>query len=190
MTILDWVIVGIIFGSVLLAAAQGFLVEIFSLAGTVLGLVLAQWRYAGVAAWYRPYVSADWVADLAGFVTILGAVVLLAGMAGRLTRWALKEVGLQWFDRLLGAALGLVGGILLSTALVLGLAAFSPGSPLLARSTVGSYMLVVARAAAWLAPAELRGRFQHGLTVLRQLRLGAEPEAEAESPAPPPPAGR
>jgi membrane protein required for colicin V production len=186
MTVLDWLIVAILFGSVLLAAAHGFLVEVFSLAGTVFGLVLAQWRYASVAAWYRPYVSADWVADLAGFVTILGGVVLLAGMAGRLARWALKQVGLQWFDRLLGAALGLVGGILLSTALVLALAAFSPGSPMLARSTVGSYMLVGARAAAWMAPAELRGRFQHGLTVQRQLRLGAEPEAT--SPAPPPPA--
>lgn len=176
MTVLDWAIVAIIFGSVLLSAAQGFFVEAFALAGTVLGIVLALWQYGRVAPWFAPYVSEPWVADLAAFLTILLGVMLLAGMAGRLARWALKEVGLQWFDRILGAALGLVGGILLSTALVLGLATFSPGSPMLARSSVGSYMLVVARALAWLAPAEVRGRFQQGLTILRQLRLPAEPE--------------
>lgn len=176
MTVLDWVIVAVILGSVLLAAAQGFLVEIFSLAGAVLGFLLALWQYRWVAVWFTPYVSSPWVADLAGFLTIVVGTVLLAGMAGRLARWAIKEVGLQWFDRLLGAALGLVGGLVLSTALVLGLAAFSPGSEVLARSSVARYMLVMARGAAWLAPAELRGRFQQGLVVLRQLRL-SEPEA-------------
>jgi membrane protein required for colicin V production len=179
MTVLDWVIVVLVFGSVLLAAAQGFLFEVFSLAGAFFGLLLAQWHYDRVAPWFATYVSEPWVADLAAFLTIVLGVVLLAGMARRLARWALKEAGLQWVDRLLGAALGLVGGIVLSVALVLAVAAFSPGSETLARSSVARYMLVAARGAALLAPAELRGRFQKGLATLRQLRQREEQKNNA-----------
>ena len=93
----------------MLAAAQGFFYEVLSrLAGVVVGYLLAAWEYPRVSSWLSPYTKAEWVADAAGFLIIFLAVVLLAGIAGHITRWAVKEVGLRWFDGVLGAVFGFV----------------------------------------------------------------------------------
>jgi membrane protein required for colicin V production len=177
MTGLDWLIILAVLLSVVLAAAQGFLFEVFSLAGVIVGYLLAAWEYPRVAAWYAPYVKAPWMAEIAGFLTIFLAVILLAGIVGRVARWSAQEAGLRWADRLLGAAFGLLRGLLVATVLVMSLAAFAPGSSSLARSQFGPYLLTVGRAAAWVAPAEVRHRFQEGLKGLRDFKPGQEPPA-------------
>ena len=163
MTAADWLIVLVVLLSALLAAAQGFFFEIFSLAGVAGGYLLAAWEYHRVAAWFAPYVSSAWVADVAGFLTIFAGVVLLAGMAGRLARWGLREAGLRWFDRLLGGLFGLARGLAIAMVVILALASLAPASPLLSRSRFAPYLLVVARAAIWLAPSDLRAQFRAGI---------------------------
>jgi len=46
----------------------------------------------------------------------------------RLARWLLKEVGLHWFDRILGGAFGLVRGGLTAAVILLGFTTFNPQS--------------------------------------------------------------
>jgi membrane protein required for colicin V production len=169
MTGLDWLIVVVLFFSVLLAAAHGFFLEIFSLAGVVVGYLTAAWQYWRLSPLYLPHVKNHWAADGAAFLTIFLAIVLLAGVVGRIARWAMKEVGLRWFDRLLGGVFGVLKGSLIVTVLVMAIAAFGQGSKMLADSRFGSYFLVVGRAAVWVAPYELRERFGQGLNALRGL---------------------
>lgn len=170
---LDWTILGVIVLSVIGAAAQGFLFELFSLAGVIFGYLLAAWNYKRIAPWFLPYVKNEWVANAAGFLFIFILVAILAGLAGRIARWVMKEVGLRWFDRLLGAAFGLLKGALIVAVLVMALAAFGPGSKTLAESRYGSYFLVVGRAAAWVAPYELREGFRQGAKALGSMRDSA-----------------
>lgn len=89
----------------------------------------------------------------------------------------MKEVGLRWFDRLLGAAFGLVKGALIVAVLVMALAAFGQGSKgfaeSLADSRFGSYFLVVGRAATWLAPYELREGFRQGAKAIGTVKDSA-----------------
>src|SRR6267154_993098 len=106
MNALDWIIVVLVFLSVLLAAAQGFFFEVFSLAGAVGGFLMAAWWYQAAATWYLPYVKSPSLAELAGFLTIFFVVVLLGGAVARLARWAVKEMWLRWVDRWLGGAFG------------------------------------------------------------------------------------
>lgn len=179
---LDWLIIAVVLLSVALAAAQGFLFEAFSLAGVVLGYLLAAWEYQRVAAWFAPYVKQPWVAEIAGFLVIFIAVVLLAGIAGRLARWSAKEAGLRWFDRVLGGAFGLVRGVLVAAVLAMALASFAPGSQWLARSQIGPYVLVVGRAAIWVAPSEVRQRFREGLKGLRDFKDTQQPPAASGPP--------
>ncbi len=167
---LDWIIVAVLLFSVLLAAAQGFLYELLSLAGVVVGYLLAAWEYPRVAAWYAPYVKAPWVADLAGFLTIFIVIVVLAGIAGRLARWGAKEAGLGWADRMLGGAFGVVRGLLLAVVLVMAMAAFAPNSGWLARSSFSPYLLAVGRAAVWVAPSEVRQRFSDGVKAMHEFK--------------------
>ena len=169
MTGFDWAIVAVVLISALLAAAQGFFFEIFLLCGAAIGYLVAAWQYHRVAMWLMQFVSAAWVADAAGFLAIFFSAILLAGIAGRICRWMFKEAGLQWFDRMLGAAFGLVRGIAMVTVVIMGLAAFSPGSRMLARSQLSGYFLVLGRGASWLGPRELRVRLREGILRLQQL---------------------
>ncbi|MGB7553051.1 MAG: CvpA family protein [Candidatus Korobacteraceae bacterium] len=167
MSILDWVILLIILLSVLQASAQGFFYEFFSLAGVIVGYLLAAWEYWRVAAWYAPHVNSQWAADIAAFFTIFVVVVLLAGVVGRIARWAVHGVGLRWFDRLLGGMFGFLRGAVLCTVVVLALASFAPQWGWLQQSRIAPFMLVGGRALIWAAPAELRQRFREGWDLLR-----------------------
>lgn len=180
MTLLDWGIVGVVVLSVLLSAAQGFFYEIFSLAGVVLGYLSAVWGYHRLSATFRPYVNATQYADIAAFLTIFFAVVILAGMVARLARWMVKEAGLSWVDRFLGGAFGLVRGVAIVTVGVLAIAAFAPNSQALAKSSMGGYFLIAARTATWVAPYELRARVRAGAQAVRDLQSSAGLRAETE----------
>jgi membrane protein required for colicin V production len=159
---LDWAIVVILVLSVLLAAAEGFLHELISLAGVVLGFLLAAWDYWRVAPWFEPYVKSPAVAQSVGFLAIFFGLMIAAGIFGRIARWLAREAGLGWADRLLGAAFGLVRGSIIVTVLILVLAAFAPQSQILARSGLGGYFLVAARGMGWMTPTALRQKLRQG----------------------------
>jgi len=169
MTLIDWTMIGVIALSVLLAAAQGFFFEVFSLCGTIFGYLLAMWEYPRAAALFLPYVKAQQYANIAGFLTIFFAIIILAGMIARMARWAAKEIGLRWVDRLLGGAFGLVRGIVIVTVAVMAVAAFSPNSPMLARSQLSGYFLLTARTGSWVAPSELRAKIRDGAFAIRNM---------------------
>src|ERR1700732_1135222 len=112
MSIGDWIILGFLAFSVTAAAIEGFFHEAFKLAGLVIGYLLAAWQYHRLAAWFAPYLKSMWLGEIAGFLIIFLAVMILAGMAGRIARWIMKEVGLSFFDRIVGGVLGLLRGCL------------------------------------------------------------------------------
>jgi membrane protein required for colicin V production len=168
MNALDWIILLILMFSALVAAAQGFFFEILSLAGAVVGYLLAVWGCSKIAPWFLPYVKSSAFAELAGFLTIFFAVVVLAGAIARIVRWMVHEAGFRWVDRTLGAAFGFVRGAVIVTAGLLAITAFAPDSEELAGSQLAGYFLVAGRGASWLAPAYIRQKFREGVSKLRQ----------------------
>ena len=168
MTAADWIIALVILVSVVQAASAGFFQEAFGIGGLVFGYLLAAWNYRRLADWFSPNISSIWLAEIAAFLIIFVGVMLLAGVAGRIARWAMKEAGLRVVDRVLGAALGLLRGCLLVAIVLIGMAAFTPTSKWLQGSRWAPYFLVVGRAAVWVAPAELRMRFYQGLDLLHR----------------------
>lgn len=163
----DWIIVAVVLVSVVHAASAGFFHEAFGIAGLVCGYLLAAWQYRQLAQRFAPYVNSPWFGEITAFLIIFVAVMVLAGIAGRITRWAVKEAGLSFVDRLLGGALGLLRGCLMVAVVLTSMAAFTPTSKWLEGSEIAPYFLVVGRAAIWLAPSELRARFYQGLDLLR-----------------------
>ena len=167
MTALDWLILLIVGASVLLALSQGFIVEMFSLGGAVVGLVGASWGYPVLTPLFLNFVKLTALAQLFSFLTIFFVLFLAMGIAGRLLSRAAKETGMRWVDRVMGAAFGLVRGIAIAAVLVLAFATFSPDGRMIGGSAFGRPLLGLARAASWLAPAEMRQRFHQGATRLR-----------------------
>jgi membrane protein required for colicin V production len=168
MTILDWIICAVVLASVITAAMQGFFSEALTMAGLVVGYIVAAWQYHGLAEWFERFLKNPWLAEILGFLLIFFAIVLLFGVAARIARWVMKEAGLSGFDRFLGALLGLLRGGLMVAIILMGMTAFQPASQLLQNSQLAPYFLVVGRAAIWLAPSELRARFYEGLSLIHQ----------------------
>jgi len=168
MTGADWVIVAVIVVSVIQAAISGFFHEAFGIAGLVFGYLLAAWNYQRLADRFAPHLKSEWLGEIAAFLIIFLAVLVLAGMAGRITRHIVKEAGLSFVDRILGGALGIVRGSLIVAVILVSMATFTPTSQLLEGSELAPYFLVIGRAAIWVAPSELRGRFYQGLDLLHR----------------------
>ncbi len=165
---LDWLIIAVLALSVLTAVAQGFFFEVFALAGMVVGYLLAAWEYWRIAPWFEQYVKSSQIAGAAAFMTIFFSVVILAGIAGKVARWAVQGVGLRWVDRLLGGAFGMVRGIVVVTVGIMAVATFIPDSQFLAKSELSRYFLLTARSATWLAPSDLRQKYHDGIAQLRK----------------------
>lgn len=168
MILADWIILAVVLLNVVTAAMQGFFSEALTMAGLVVGYVLAAWKYRSLAEWFERFLKNDWLAEILGFLVIFFAIVLLFGLAARIARWVMKASGLSGFDRFLGAILGLLKGGLMVAVILMGMTAFEPTSKLLQSSQLAPYFLVLGRAAIWLAPSELRARFYQGLDLVHQ----------------------
>jgi len=169
MSIADWIIIGFLVLSVTTAAIAGFFHEAFKLAGLVVGYLLAAWQYHRLAEWFAPHLKSPWFGEIAAFLIIFFAVLIVAGLAGRIARYAMKKAGLSTIDRFLGAVLGLLRGALVVAVVLTAMAAFAPAAKWLVGSEFAPYFLVGGRAAVWLAPQELRQRFYQGLDYMRQV---------------------
>jgi membrane protein required for colicin V production len=168
MTIADYLICALVLVNVITAAIQGFFSEALTLAGLVVGYIVAAWQYRVVAQWLERFLKNDWLAEILGFLIIFFAIVILFGIVARMARWVMKKAGLSGLDRFLGALLGLAKGGLMVAVILMGMTAFEPTSKLLQNSQLAPYFLVVGNAAKWLAPTELRMRFEQGLQLLHQ----------------------
>jgi membrane protein required for colicin V production len=168
MTPADWMICALVLLNVIAAAMQGFFSEALTIAGLIVGYLVAAWQYRSVALWFETFLKSTWLAEILGFLLIFFAVVLLFGVAARISRWMMKEAGLSGLDRFLGGVLGLLKGGLMVAVILMGMTAFTPTSKFMENSQLAPYFLVIGRAAIWLAPSELRARFYQGLDLLHR----------------------
>jgi membrane protein required for colicin V production len=119
MNALDWTIVALLAISVLLGVWRGFVREVLSLAGWVVGLWLAL-RYASTLGESLPF-ELEWPGArtaIAALVIVLGCVVA-AALAAWLIGKFMNAVKLTGTDRLLGALFGLARALIVLWLLVL-----------------------------------------------------------------------
>jgi membrane protein required for colicin V production len=171
MNAFDWLLLVVVLVSIVSAVAEGFFRELFSLGGVVIGLLLAGWQYWRLSPWFEPYVRSQTVAYAAGFLTIFFVVAVTFGIAGQVARWVADQAGLRWLDRLLGAAFGVVRGVVIGTALVLAATSFVPQSAWLESSELSRYFLLSAKVATWVAPSHMKEKFEDGVEQLRRRHM-------------------
>ncbi len=168
MAIVDWVIIAFLVVSIVTAARSGLIVEVFSLAGLILGLLLASWDYQTLMPWVGRWIHSLPVVEAISFLAIAIGVMIGAALAGQLVRWSAKTIGLGWADRMAGAVFGLVKGCALVTIGVMVVAAFWPRATWLRSSRLAPGFLSMAHHVAVVAPPDLENRIRHGVMVLRK----------------------
>ncbi|MGH9414453.1 MAG: CvpA family protein [Terriglobales bacterium] len=162
MNLLDYILIVIVAVSIITAAMKGFFYEIWMMLAAVAAVLLAAWNYTAAAHWFR-WIGVPEAAHFCGFIAVLVLVLVAAAFVGRLLRSAMRAAGLGIPDRLLGAGLGLIRGVLLCMAVLAVMIAypFQPG--LVAQSRLAPDLLWGSRALVHVVPAELASRFQQGL---------------------------
>ncbi|MBL8473444.1 MAG: CvpA family protein [Rhodocyclaceae bacterium] len=125
MTLLDYVILGVLGCSVLLGAWRGLISEIIALVAWVAAFFIA--RLFGPALGAMLPLADEAVRMVAGFALVFILVLIAAGLLRLALRALLHAVGLALADRLLGAAFGILRGVAL--ILVLALAAALTSAP-------------------------------------------------------------
>ncbi|MBC7435317.1 MAG: CvpA family protein [Bdellovibrionales bacterium] len=113
MATLDWIFVAVLLASVALGAFRGLVYEVVSVLGWVASFVLAQLFAPEVAARLPMAKFAEPVQYAAGFVVVFVAAAFAAGLLAWLIKKLVEAVGLRPVDRTLGAAFGLVRGVIL-----------------------------------------------------------------------------
>lgn len=181
MALIDWLIIIVLLVSVLTAAKNGLLLEVFSLAGLILGFVLASWNYQRLLPWLTHLIHLLPAAEAVSFLLIALGVMLLAGILGRVIRWSVHSIGLGWVDRFLGALFGIVKGFVLVTVAVLVIAAFFPQASWFRHSRLAPCFLTAAHHVSVEAPAGLEQRIRRGVGIIRGFKPTAAVLATAKA---------
>lgn len=117
MPVLDWVFLGVLLISMVVGAWRGLVFEVVSVLSWIAAFVLAQW-FAPQAAELLPMSgAAESIRYAAGFVLVFIAAIFLGGLIAFLVKKLVAAVGLRPADRMLGAAFGVVRGIIVLLAL-------------------------------------------------------------------------
>ena len=170
MSPLDWILGIILVYSVVRAAMRGFIAESFALGGVLCGFLFACWFYRSVAVALKGLITSPQLAQLAAFLLILAATMIVATLLGKIVRRTVSAVGLGFMDRLGGALFGLLRGALLAVTLLLAVTAFLPTAPWIRTSKLTPYFLRAAHAVSFVMPTDLQLRLLDGLDRSKHIR--------------------
>jgi membrane protein required for colicin V production len=173
MTGFDIVALSVIGLTVALGLWKGLAVQVFGLAGLVLGYILSV-KYYLSAARLLPDISQG-TARIAGFLSIFIACIIAAFILGRLLEKLLKIAGLGWANRLFGGVLGLLKGTLIVAVIMVVLVAFLPSdSGTMKQSVTVPYLVSVTRLFGVAIPADIKAKYKSRIELFQMLRKAGE----------------
>jgi len=169
-SLLDLLLGLIILSSIIAGFSAGFARVGIGFCATIAGIIFGFWYYETPAAWIHKTISSQTVSNMAGFLVILWAVLLVGALVAKVVASLFKMTGLSWLNRLLGAAFGFVRGALIGVAFVAVLLAFAP-KPLpnwMVNSVLLPYAIDASDICASIAPAALKDAFREGMQEVRK----------------------
>jgi len=117
MSWLDIIILVLIVIPTLIGLKIGIIKAALSMAGVIIGVVLAG-RYYVLLAGHLTFLSQPSLAKIAAFAIILIGVMIIAAVLASLIKWAVSAVMLGWVNRIGGAVFGFALGAIFCGALL------------------------------------------------------------------------
>jgi membrane protein required for colicin V production len=167
MNLFDCLLIAILAYSTIVAFMRGIILELFSLAGLIAGILIASWNYGRLAAYLDHFIIAAAIAEIISFLLLVVGVMVLSALLGKAFNRTAHAIGLGFFDRILGAAFGFGRGCLLGVAILMAIAAFLPHSTWIENSQLSSYFLAGAHAVSFVVPYDLQHRILVGAEQLK-----------------------
>ena len=181
---LDYILIAILFFSVVQSFRRGFSREIIGVAAMFSAFILAMWFYGLAGSLVSPYVSSVRTANMIGFFIVVIVVLIAGAIVGWIVSRFLRTVGLSFFDRLLGAAFGFIRGLLISMALLTAWTAFGAqtaagaASGAVVHSRIAPYVLGASRLFVAVAPMELKQSFRRYYSQARSIWQGSRGQTD------------
>ena len=116
MTSFDWILAGVLVLSLLMGAWRGLVYEVLSLLGWVASFYAAQWFAPEVSRMLSWPTASEPVRYAAAFVLLFVVALFAAGLLAALIKKMVEAIGLRPVDRTLGAAFGVLRGLILLLA--------------------------------------------------------------------------
>lgn len=142
MNILDIIIIAAVVFFLIRGIFRGLVREIGSLAGVVLGIWLANVYHPQFAGLLKGFIPPGNYLPVIAFALIFLVVLLLCNVLGWLFKKFFQKIFLGWVDRILGACLALLKGIVLSYLIIVLVTFMAPqGSPLVTQSRLAPLII-------------------------------------------------
>jgi membrane protein required for colicin V production len=166
MNLFDWFLIALLAYSTVMAFLRGIILELFTLAGLIAGILLASWNYRSIAIYLERVISPT-AAQIVAFLFIAFGIMILSTLLGKALNRTAHAIGLGFFDRLLGAVFGLARGCLFAIAILMAVAAFRPHSTWAQNSRLSPYFLAGVHAVSFVVPHDLQQQIMDGAQQLK-----------------------
>ncbi len=142
MNLLDIVITCTMVFFVVRGIMRGFIKETASLAGVILGVLLAIRFQLRATAYLKSILPSIPLIELVSFAAIFFSVLILCNLLGWTLKLLIKKALLGWVDRTLGLGLAVIKGVII-TYIGIVLLTFSPlaGTPLMVNSKLSPMII-------------------------------------------------
>lgn len=143
MSLLDIIAISIMVFLILKGIFRGFIQEMASFVGIVMGIWMAYIFYPQMAEYLKAHhvPSGPYLYPLS-FVVILALVALVCSLLGWLLKLLFRKIALGWADRVLGAGFAAVkGGVFIYVVIILLTLILSVQTPLIAESRTAQWVI-------------------------------------------------
>ncbi|MFH1490285.1 MAG: CvpA family protein [Pseudomonadota bacterium] len=142
MNLLDIIIIVMMVFLVVKGLFRGFVREVASLGGIILGIWAASQFYPQLTGYVRSLLPNSFFLPLISFAAIFALVLLLCNVLGWGLKMLLKKAFLGWADKVLGTVLALAKGVIIMYLIIVLLTFFLPGkTPLIAQSRLAPLVI-------------------------------------------------
>ena len=142
MNLLDYIIIITMIFLLIKGILRGFIREISSLAGIILGIWLGNLFQPGMTEILKAYLPFTEYLPLISFAVLFAAILILCNILGWAIKLLFKKAFLGWADRLLGACLAIAKGVIIIYLVIVMLTFFIPAkTPLIAGSKLAPWVI-------------------------------------------------
>ncbi len=166
---LDIIIIIIIGYGLIRGIFRGMIKEVSSIVGVLAGFYAAYTYYPMVSETLRPWITSLSFLNIISFMIVFCGVFLAIAMVGVVIKYLMHVASLGWLDRILGASLGFVKGILIVSVILVALTAFLPQEAKLVKaSLLAPHVTVISENLATLVSDDMKKAYSVRMAEIKK----------------------
>jgi len=183
MNLLDMVIICTMIFFIVKGILRGFMREVASLAGVILGILLANHSQPRMTEFLKAYVPVSGFLPIVSFALVFAAVLVACNLIGYGLNFLFQKAFLGWVDRTLGAGFAVVKGVIITYLVIVILTFFLPAqTPLIAQSKTAPWIISSYQTMTRLVAPDHYEKWRKRLMGIKEGAVQAEPEKSKDAP--------